>query len=104
MKEKVTFTYKNGFSKTRFRNVSDKHLEILKRDICKEQLKRKEAQQFGKVKQSDFKRKFKRFMRRLKSEIVYHAETTAVNHIVGSEQACKSPYIGIEDCINGRTV
>ena len=97
MKEKVTFTYKNGFSKTRFRNVSDKHLEILKRDICKEQLKRKEAQQFGKVKQSDFKRKFKRFMRRLNAEIMYHAETTAVNHIVGSERACDSPYIGLID-------
>jgi hypothetical protein len=97
MKEKVTFTYKNGFSKTRFKNVSDKHLELLKSEICKEQLKRKEAQQFGKVKQSDFKRKFKRFMRRLKSEIAYHAETTAVNHIVGSEQACKSPYIGLID-------
>ena len=97
MKEKVTFTYRNGFSKTRFRNVSDKHLEILKRDICKEQLKRKEAQQFGKVKKSDFKRKFKRFMRRLKAEIQYHAETTAVNHIVESEQACNSPYIGLID-------
>ena len=98
MKEKVTFTYKDGFSKTKFKNVSDKHLELLKSEICKEQLKRKEAQQqFGKVKQSDFKRKFKRFMRRLKSEILYHAETTAVNHIVGSEQACNSPYIGLID-------
>lgn len=97
MKEKVTFTYKNGFSKTRFRNVSDKHLELLKSEICKEQLKRKEAQRFGKPEQSDFKRKFKRFMRRLKAEIAYHAETTALNHIVGSEQACKSPYIGLID-------
>ena len=97
MKEKVTFTYKNGFSKTRFKNVSDKHLEILKRDICKEQLKRKEAQQFGKPERFSFKKKLRRFIRRLNAEIIYHAETTAVNHIVGSERACKSPYIGLID-------
>lgn len=100
MKEKVTFTYKNGFSKTRFRNVSDKHLEILKRDICKEQLKRKETQQFGKseqLKKAPFGKKLRRFIRRLNTEIMYHAETTAVNHIVGSERACNSPYIGLID-------
>lgn len=97
MKEKVTFTYKNGFSKTRFKNVSDKHLELLKSEICKEQLKRKETQQFGKAKRFSFKKKLRRFIRRLNAEIMYHAETTAVNHIVGSEQACNSPYIGLID-------
>ena len=97
MKEKVTFTYKNGFSKTKFRNVNDKHLDLLKNEICKEQLKRKEAQQFGKPERFSFKKKLRRFIRRLNAEIMYHAETTAVNHIVGSEQACNSPYIGLID-------
>lgn len=40
-----------------------------------------------------FGHKFKRFMRRLKTEI----DETVVSHIVGSEQACKSPYIGFEE-------
>jgi len=97
MKEKVTFTYQNGFSKTRFKNVSDKHLELLKSEICKEQLKRKDAQLFGKPERFSFKKKLRRFIRRLNAEIIYHAEATAVNHIVGSEQACNSPYIGLID-------
>lgn len=58
-REKVKFTYKDGFTTVTFKNVS---------------------------------------------EIAYHAETTAVNHIVGSEQAANINYIGIEDCTNGRTI
>lgn len=100
-KEKVTFTYKNGFAKTKFRNISDKHLNILKQDICREQVRRKEAELFGNSEQlkhrHGFSQKLRRFFRRLSAEITYHAENTAVNYIVGSEQACESPYIGIED-------
>lgn len=101
MKERVTFTYKNGFSKTKFRNISDKHLNILKQDICREQIRRKEAKLLGKTKQPNkkqgFSRKLRRFFHRLNAVITYHAKNTAVNYIVGSEQACESPYIGIED-------
>ena len=96
-REKVRFTYKNGFTKAEFKNVSDKHLDILKRDICKEQIRRKEAQIFDKPEKMTFGKKLRRFIRRVSSEIQYHAETTAVNHIVGSEQAAKSPYIGMID-------
>ena len=69
-KEKVRFTYKNGFTKAEFKNVSDKHLDILKRDICKEQIRRKEAQPFGKAEQSKmtFGQKLRRFLRRLSRE------------------------------------
>ena len=97
MREKVTFTYKDGFSKTKFKNVSDKHLEILKRDICKEQIRRKESQMFGKSEKYGFKKKLKRFIRRLGAKAEYKIDAVVVNCIVGSEQACKSPYIGMID-------
>lgn len=91
MREKVTFTYKDGFTRAEFKNVSDKHLDILKRDICLEQLRRKEQPQ---VKPS-FAYKLKRFIRRLNAEIQYQAETTVLNSIVGSEQAASINYLGL---------
>lgn len=96
-KERVKFTYKNGFTRVEFKNVSDKHLDILKREICREQVKRKEAELFGKDEQhkSGFPKKLRRFFRRLNAEIQYHAKTTAVNHIVGSEHAAAVNYIGL---------
>lgn len=102
-KESVTFTYKNGLTKTKFKNISDKHLEILKNNICREQLRRKEAELFGKTEphKAGFFEKLRRFFRRLNVEIQYHAEHTAVNNIVGSEQAMNSPYLGIEDFTQG---
>ena len=98
-KEKVRFTYKNGFTKAEFKNVSDKHLDILKRDSCKEQLRRKEAQPFGKAEQSKmtFGKKLRRFIHRLAREADYKIDTVVVNCIVGSAQAAKSPYIGMID-------
>lgn len=98
-KEKVRFTYKNGFTKAEFKNVSDKHLDILKRDICKEQIRRKEAQPFGKAEQSKmtFGKKLRRFIHRLAREADYKIDTVVINCIVGSEQAAKSPYIGMID-------
>lgn len=98
-KEKVRFTYKNGFTKAEFKNVSDKHLDILKRDICKEQIKCKEAQPFGKAEQSKmtFGKKLRRFIHRLAQEADYKINTVVVNCIVGSESAAKSPYIGMID-------
>lgn len=98
-KEKVRFTYKNGFTKAEFKNVSDKHLDILKRDICKEQLRRKEAQPFGKAEQSKmtFGQKLRRFIHRLAQKAEYKIDAVVFNCIVGSEQAAKSPYIGMID-------
>lgn len=98
-KEKVRFTYKNGFTKAEFKNVSNKHLDILKRDICKEQIRRKEAQPFGKAEQSKmtFGKKLRRFIHRLAQEADYKINTVAVNCIVGSEQATSAPYIGMID-------
>lgn len=97
-KEKVRFTYKNGFTKAEFKNVSDKHLDILKRDICKEQIRRKEAQPFGKAEQSmTFGKKLRRFIHRLAREADYKIDTVVINCIVGSEQAVKAPYIGMID-------
>jgi len=98
-REKVKFTYKDGFTTVTFKNVSDKHLNILKHEIGKEQIRRKENEPFGKAKQSKipFGAKLRRFIRRVSSEIQYHAETTAVNHIVGSEQAASLPYINLID-------
>ena len=98
-KEKVRFTYKNGFTKAEFKNVSDKHLDILKRDICKEQIRRKEAQPFGKAEQSKmtFGKKLRRFIHRLAREADYKIDTAVVNCIVGSEQATSAPYIGMID-------
>lgn len=98
-KEKVRFTYKNGFTKAEFKNVSDKHLDILKCDICKEQIRRKEAQPFGKAEQSKmtFGKKLRRFIHRLAREADYKINTVVINCIVGSEQAAKSPYIGMID-------
>ena len=65
----------------------------------------KEAQLFGNSEQlkhrHGFSRKLRRFFHRLNAVITYHAENAAVNYIVGSEQACESPYIGIEDFTNG---
>ncbi len=98
-KEKVRFTYKNGFTKAEFKNVSDKHLDILKRDICKEQIRRKEAQPFGKVKRSKmtFGQKLRRFIRRLAREADYKIDAVVISCIVGSEQATSAPYIGMID-------
>ena len=98
-KEKVRFTYKNGFTKAEFKNVSDKHLDILKRDICKEHIRSKEAQPFGKAEQSKmtFGKKLRRFIHRLAREADYKIDTVVINCIVGSEQAAKSPYIGMID-------
>lgn len=98
-KEKVRFTYKNGFTKAEFKNISDKHLDILKRDICKEQLRRKEAQPLGKAEQSKmtFGKKLRRFIHRLAREADYKIDTVVVNCIVGSEQAASAPYIGMID-------
>ncbi len=96
-REKVKFTYKDGFTTVTFKNVSDKHLNILKRDICREQIRRKEAELFGNTEQVSFGKKLRRFIRRISSEIQYHAETTAVNHIVGYEQAADMPYINLID-------
>lgn len=98
-KEKVRFTYKNGFTKAEFKNVSDKHLDILKRDICKEQIRRKEAQPFGKAEQSKmtFGQKLRRFIHRLAQKADYKIDAVIVSYIVGSESAAKSPYIGMID-------
>ena len=90
MRETVKFKYKNGFTKVEFNNVSDKHLDILKREICREQVRRKDA----KPKKS-FGYKLKRFFRRLNNVIQYHAETTVCNYIVGSEQAASINYLGL---------
>lgn len=104
-REKVKFTYKkkkgdeHGHYKAKLKKVSDEHLKDLKREIGKEQIRRKEAQPLGKAEQSKipFGAKLRRFIRRVSSEIQYHAETTAVNHIVGSEQAASLPYINLID-------
>ena len=100
-KEKVTFTYKNGFAKTKFHNISDKHLKTLQQAVNKEILRREDKKMRSEFTQEKPKRKFgrklRRFFHRLNAVITYHAENTAVNYIVGSEQACESPYIGIED-------
>ncbi len=96
-KEKVRFTYKNGFTKAEFKNVSDKHLDILKRDICKEQIRRKEAQIFDKPEKMTFGQKLRRFIHRLAQEADYKIDTVVVNCIVGSEQATSAPYIGMID-------
>ena len=96
-KEKVRFTYKNGFTKAEFKNVSDKHLDILKRDICKEQIRRKEAQIFGKPEKMTFGKKRRRFIHRRAREADYKIDTVEINCIVGAEQAAKSPYIGMID-------
>ena len=96
-KEKVRFTYKNGFTKAEFKNVSDKHLDILKRDICKEQIRRKESHLFGKPEKMTFGKKLRRFIHRLAREADYKIDTVVVNCIVGSEQATKAPYIGMID-------
>lgn len=94
-KEKVRFTYKNGFTKAEFKNVSDKHLDILKRDICKEQLRRKEARIFDKPEKMTFGKKLRRFIHRLAREADYKIDTAVVNCIVGSEQAASVDYIGL---------
>lgn len=96
-KEKVRFTYKNGFTKAEFKNVSDKHLDILKRDICKEQIRRKEARIFDKPEKMTFGKKLRRFIHRLAREADYKINTAVVNCIVGSEQATSAPYIGMID-------
>lgn len=98
-KEKVTFTYKNGFAKTKFQNISDKHLDSLRQAVNNEILRREEAKKYPEPSKPKrvFIKKLRRFIRRLNAEIIYHAETTAVNRIVGSEQACNSPYIGLID-------
>lgn len=100
-KEKVTFTYRNGFAKTKFHNISDKHLKTLQQAVNNEILRREDEKKRSEFTQKKPKRKFgrklRRFIHRLNFVIVYHAEHTAVNHIVGSEQAMESPYIGIED-------
>ena len=99
MRERVTFTYKNGFAKTKFQNISDKHLDSLRQAVNNEILRREEAKKYPEPSKSKrvFIKKLRRFIRRINAEIIYHAETTAVNHIVGSEQACNSPYIGLID-------
>lgn len=104
MRDRVTFTYKpergdHGNIHGNFKNVSDDHLKIIQNAVNKEIIRRRETEQFGKTEQlkPGFSRKLRRFIRRLNAEIIYHAETTAVNHIVGSEQACNSPYIGLID-------
>ena len=99
MRERVTFTYKNGFAKTKFQNISDKHLDSLRHAVNNEILRREEAKKYPEPPRPKrvFIKKLRRFIRRLNAEIIYHAETTALNHIVGSEQACNSPYIGLID-------
>ena len=102
MRDKVTFTYRpergdHGNIHGNFKNVSDEHLKIIRNAVNKEIIRRKETQLFGKPERFSFFKKLRRFIRRLNAEIIYHAETTAVNHIVGSEQACNSPYIGLID-------
>ena len=94
-KEKVRFTYKNGFTKAEFKNVSDKHLDILKHDICKEQIRRKEAQVFGRPEKMTFGQKLRRFIHRLAREADYKINTVVINCIVGSEQAASVDYIGL---------
>ncbi|MEE3499776.1 MAG: hypothetical protein VZS12_11825 [Ruminococcus bromii] len=94
-KEKVRFTYKNGFTKAEFKNVSDKHLDILKRDICKEQIRRKESHLFGKPEKMTFGQKLRRFIHRLARAADYKIDTVVVNCIVGSEQAASVDYIGL---------
>lgn len=111
MRDRVTFTYKpergdHGNIHGNFKNVSDEHLKVIQNAVNGEIVRRRELIDHPELKpeKNSFFKKLRRFIRRLNAEIQYHAETTAVNHIVGSEQACKSPYIGIEDCVNGRTV
>ena len=96
-KEKVRFTYKNGFTKAEFKNVSDKHLDILKRDICKEQIRRKEARIFDKPEKMTFGKKLRRFIHRLAQEADYKIDAVVISCIVGSEQATSAPYIGMID-------
>lgn len=97
-KEQAEFSYKGGFTKFICKNISDDHLEKLRQEVCKEQIKRKEAQPFGKAEQSmTFGKKLRRFIHRLAQEADYKIDTVVVNCIVGSEQATKSPYIGMID-------
>jgi hypothetical protein len=105
-KEQAEFSYKGGFTKFICKNISDDHLEKLRQEVCKEQIKRKEAQPFGKAAQSKmtFGKKLRRFIRRLAQEADYKINTVVVNCIVGSEQAANINYIGIEDCTNGRAL
>ena len=96
MRETVKFKYKkkrgydHGVYKVDLRNVSDEHLEDLKNEIGKEQIRRKETKP-----QKPFGYKLKRFFRRLNNVIQYHAETTVCNYIVGSEQAASINYLGL---------
>jgi len=98
-KEQAEFSYKGGFTKFICKNISDDHLEKLRQEVCKEQIKRKEAQPFGKAEQSKmtFGKKLRRFIHRLAREADYKIDTVVINCIVGSEQAAKSPYIGMID-------
>lgn len=97
-KEQAEFSYKGGFTKFICKNISDDHLEKLRQEVCKEQIKRKEAQPFGKAEQSmTFGKKLRRFIHRLAQEADYKIDTVVVNCIVGSEQATSAPYIGMID-------
>lgn len=97
-KEQAEFSYKGGFTKFICKNISDDHLEKLRQEVCKEQIRRKEAQPLGKAEQSmTFGKKLRRFIHRLAREADYKIDTVVVNCIVGSESAAKSPYIGMID-------
>ena len=111
MRDKVTFTYRpergdHGNIHGNFKYVSDEHLKIIRNAVNKEIIRRRDLINHPELKpeKNNFFKKLRRFIRRVSSEIAYHAETTAVNHIVGSEQAANINYIGIEDCTNGRTI
>ena len=104
MRDKVTFTYRpergdHGNIHGKFKYVSDEHLKIIRNAVNKEIIRRRDLIDHPELKseKNTFFKKLRRFIRRLNAEIIYHAETTAVNHIVGSEQACNSPYIGLID-------
>lgn len=104
LRDKVTFTYKpgrgdHGHIYNNIDKISDDHLKVIQNAVNGEIVRRRELVDHPELKpeKNSFFKKLRRFIRRLNAEIMYHAETTAVNHIVGSEQACNSPYIGLID-------
>lgn len=97
--ERVKFLYRNGFTKTVFCNVSDKHLEKLRQAVCEEQIRRREIQDNLIMRAKPAKRKKRKgffarfrknltyFLRNVITEINFHADNVIIYPVVGSNAA-----------------
>lgn len=91
MKEQIKMTYIPGRGiKSVFKNVSNDHLEAMRREIVKEQIRRRELRR-----QPKKVSKLRRFLRRL--WLTYrHRIDVMCDAIVGTPSAAEIEYIGIE--------